>query len=357
MTVSRRRLLVLSNMWPSEQKPYAGVFVKNQVEQYSRDVRIEVDFHCMKRSFTGSVGSASKYLFFFASFAVKHLFRRYDVLHVHYFFPTVILGVLYKLLHPSTLLVVTFHGGDVSFFIGKRRLKPLGKWLIRYVDIGIAVSKSMACRVKTALDFECQHVLSAGVRDDVFYPLQNAQKEFDFIFVGSFTKVKGVDLLVDALRQIATRPISLAFVGSGELCDQIRDLDGFHRVTLLENLTQNELRDAFSRSRFHVLPSRSEAFGLVVSEAMFCGVPVVGARVGGIPEQINDGINGWLIEPGEVGAISDTLIYALELPEDRYRAMVENCLKSNKENTLSAVCDEQLAIYSDMSASRKGRGS
>lgn len=354
MTNSKPRLLVLSNMWPSNEKPYSGIFVRNQVERYASDDRVEVCCHFLKRSFTGIAKSSIKYFLFFASFVARYLFRRFDVVHVHYFFPTVILGVLYKILHPGTLLVVTFHGTDVTHFMERGTLRLLGKWLIQYVDIGISVSESMASKVKAALDFESHYVFSAGVRDDVFYPLVDAQKNFDFIFVGSFIKRKGVDILVEALNQIDTSRMIVAFVGSGELLGEIRNLDGFHKIALFENLTQDELREVFATSRFLVLPSRYEPFGLVVSEAMFCGVPVIGTSVGGIPAQISDGINGRLIDSEDVDALKQALVDAFGLAEERYKEMVESCLQANKENAISVICEEQMQIYTAGVARRRG---
>ena len=355
MTSQVIRLLVLSNMWPSEQKPYSGVFVKNQVDQYSGDKRIEVDYHCLRRSFTGRIGSALKYIAFFASFAKKHLFRPYDVLHIHYFFPTAILGVAYKFMRPRTSLVVTFHGTDITHFMSLSVLRALGRWLIQHVDVSIAVSASMADKIEEVLGVRCQHIFSAGVRADLFYPESSSRKDFDFIFVGSFIERKGFDLLIDACKRISTAKLRLAFIGSGNLIEKIDELNECHEAMTIENLSQSELREAFSRSRYHVLPSRYEPFGLVVTEAMFCGVPVIGSRVGGIPDQIQDEVTGWLVEPGNAEALQKTMMAAIEIPEYRYEAMVQACLQSNRENALSVVCDKQLLIYEQQMEHRRGK--
>ena len=64
-----------------------------------------------------------------------------------------------------------------------------------------------------------------------------------------------------------------------------------------------------------VVPSLQEAFGLVVSEAMACGKPVIGSNVGGIPDQIVDGYNGFLVEPKDPLKIAERILWSIDNPE------------------------------------------
>jgi glycosyltransferase involved in cell wall biosynthesis len=79
--------------------------------------------------------------------------------------------------------------------------------------------------------------------------------------------------------------------------------------------------DALARVRLYnaaeclVLPSRSEGFPSVAGEAAACGTPVLGARVGGVPEMVASGETGWLFEPGDDAALRERLAFALEHPE------------------------------------------
>jgi len=58
-----------------------------------------------------------------------------------------------------------------------------------------------------------------------------------------------------------------------------------------------------------VVPSIQEAFGLIVSEAMACGKPVIGSRVGGIPDQISDSKTGFLVEPRDIESMAEKIIW------------------------------------------------
>jgi glycosyltransferase involved in cell wall biosynthesis len=68
----------------------------------------------------------------------------------------------------------------------------------------------------------------------------------------------------------------------------------------------------FAMSDTVVVPSLQEAFGLVVSEAMACGKPVIGSRVGGIPDQINDGYNGFLVQPRNPTEIAEKIAWLID---------------------------------------------
>jgi glycosyltransferase involved in cell wall biosynthesis len=87
------------------------------------------------------------------------------------------------------------------------------------------------------------------------------------------------------------------------------------RVTMLGAVTDVESVVACSDAL--LLPSAGESFGLAALEAMACGVPVVGARAGGLPEVVTDGVMGILEPVGEVDAMASRLVGLLDDPERR----------------------------------------
>ena len=96
-------------------------------------------------------------------------------------------------------------------------------------------------------------------------------------------------------------PEALLLVGGGgeeqeTLERQARVLGIADRVEFVGPI--HDPRDFYRRLDLFVLPSLDEAFGLVVLEAMAMGLPVIGTRVGGVPEVLTHGVNGWLVEPG-----------------------------------------------------------
>jgi glycosyltransferase involved in cell wall biosynthesis len=77
--------------------------------------------------------------------------------------------------------------------------------------------------------------------------------------------------------------------------------------------------DLIAAADLLILPSLAEAFGLVLTEALYLGTPVVATRVGGIPEIVDDGIDGTLVPPADSRALAQAILELLENPEKRRR--------------------------------------
>jgi glycosyltransferase involved in cell wall biosynthesis len=135
------------------------------------------------------------------------------------------------------------------------------------------------------------------------------------LFVGVLERYKAVDVLADAWRLAAPQipDAVLHVVGRGTLSEVPRrlvaDLPAQTRWT--EVLTTPEVARALDEATVLVLPSRSEGLGRVVVEAFCRGRGVVGSRVGGIPDLVDDGRTGVLVPPGEAPALADALVRVL----------------------------------------------
>jgi glycosyltransferase involved in cell wall biosynthesis len=135
------------------------------------------------------------------------------------------------------------------------------------------------------------------------------------LFVGVLERYKAVDVLADAWRLAAPRipEATLHVVGRGTLREVpeklVADLPAQARWT--ESLPTAEVARALDASTVLVLPSRSEGLGRVVVEAFCRGRGVVGSRVGGIPDIVDDGATGLLVPPGDPSALADALVRIL----------------------------------------------
>jgi glycosyltransferase involved in cell wall biosynthesis len=135
------------------------------------------------------------------------------------------------------------------------------------------------------------------------------------LFVGVLERYKNVDGLADAWRLAAPRvpEAHLHLVGSGTLqpvVEQlVRDLPA--QTSWTERLAPSGVSAALDESTLLVLPSRSEGMGRVLIEAFCRARPVVASRVGGIPDLVEDGVNGVLVEPGDVSALAEALVTVL----------------------------------------------
>jgi glycosyltransferase involved in cell wall biosynthesis len=135
------------------------------------------------------------------------------------------------------------------------------------------------------------------------------------LFVGVLERYKAVDVLAEAWRLAAPRvpDATLRLVGRGTLREVGERLvaEGDGRVTWDASLPTREVARALDEATVLVLPSRSEGLGRVVVEAFCRGRGVVGSRVGGIPDLVEDGGTGLLVEPEDARALAEALVRAL----------------------------------------------
>jgi len=135
------------------------------------------------------------------------------------------------------------------------------------------------------------------------------------LFVGVLERYKNVDGLVQAWRRVAPRvpEARLRLVGGGSLGTLVERLVAElpEQTRWTPRLQQPEVAAALDESTALVLPSRSEGMGRVVVEAFCRGRGVVGSRVGGIPDLVENGVNGVLVEPGDLDALVDALAAVL----------------------------------------------
>jgi glycosyltransferase involved in cell wall biosynthesis len=135
------------------------------------------------------------------------------------------------------------------------------------------------------------------------------------LFVGVLERYKAVDVLADAWRLAVPRvpEATLRLVGRGalsEVAEQlVRDLPAQTRWTA--SLSTLEVARALDEATVLALPSRSEGLGRVVVEAFCRGRGVVGSRVGGIPDIVEDGVSGVLVLPEDANALADALVRVL----------------------------------------------
>ena len=228
-------------MFPSKQKPYAGIFVLNQYKALKKE-GLHVEVFYMLRTFTSPLGSVIKYLRAFFRF-IPRVFKRYDIVHLHYFFPLIIVAHLYKVFYPKSKLVVTFHGSDIKEKIQSKRNRKIFRFFTKKIDHAIAVGNDLSEDIKEKLDLRVKSVLSAGVDRNIFYRESGIQKEYDFIFVGSFIHRKGIDIVIDVIKKQEGKNISFCFVGSGPFLDELKSLQENYNVTILENRTQGRIEN------------------------------------------------------------------------------------------------------------------
>lgn len=193
-----------------------------------------------------------------------------------------------------------------------------------------------------------------GVGASEFDPVALADDATDLAYVGEFRHIKGADLLIEAVARLRGdgKPVTLTLAGDGEETDalkaQIKSLNLGSAVRFIGHV---KARYGFSKGKLLVVPSRGDSMPYVVIEASAAGVPMIAARVGGIPEIFGPHETP-LFAPNSVGAMADAIESALsDLDGARERA------KTLRERIFiqfsqKAMVDGVLSGYRDAFSSR-----
>ena len=187
---------------------------------------------------------------------------------------------------------------------------------------------------------------------NLFTPVQTNSGTFRFIFAGDFVKRKNLFLLVDAAAKLADfnmTNIEVLLAGTGsiekELKSRVTQLGLTNIIHFLGQRTQEELAADIQQSNVLVLPSFHETFGLVLVEAMSCGIPVISTKSGG-PDSIVSESTGILLEDFS----TTTLFMAMKKMIENYHLYSKDNIRSYVINKYSvdAVYPKLLALYNSI---------
>ena len=156
-------------------------------------------------------------------------------------------------------------------------------------------------------------VVHNGLLPEEFSPVTPAADAADLLFLGDMRVLKGVDVLLEAMALLnRSRSVTACLAGDGpdlaQFEAQAKALGLAGKVTFPGRMPA---REAFSRGRILVMPSRAESFPYVVLEACAAGLPLIASRVGGIPEVLGPEN---LVAPGDAEALASRLMDALANP-------------------------------------------
>ena len=258
-----------------------------------------------------------------------------DLLHVHYAIPHSVSAMLAKQMLANQNggrklpFVTTLHGTDITLVGADRSYLPITRFSIEQSDGVTAISKYL--RDRTVQEFDIKkpiQVIYNFVNCDVYRRDDKApQRRSEYadanerllVHLSNFRNVKRVPDVVEIFDRVQKRvPARLLMIGDGPdrataewLARRKGISDRIHFVG-----KQDRVNEKLATADLMLLPSELESFGLAALEAAACEVPTIATRVGGVPEVIEDGVNGCLAEVGDVDGMSRM---AIELLEDEQK--------------------------------------
>jgi len=188
-----------------------------------------------------------------------------------------------------------------------------------------------------------------GVGADEFDPVPLAEDATDLVYVGEFRHIKGADLLIEAVARLRAngRPVTLTLAGDGEETAALKAIVAKRKLgDAVRFIGHVKARYGFSKGRLLVVPSRGDSMPYVVIEAAAAGVPLLAARVGGIPEIFGPFAEA-MFPPDNVEAMADAIAAALDKPDaarERAKALRERIFMNFSQK---AMVDGVLDAYRD----------
>jgi len=163
-------------------------------------------------------------------------------------------------------------------------------------------------------------ILPYGIEINDSYLSKKEKKSgnFNILYVGSLTSHKGVQILIESVKGIENKNLRLNIVGDGNYKNSLIELAGDdERIIFHGKINNDEIGSFYNNANVLVVPSIwYEVLGIVILESFRAGVPVVGSRIGGIPEVIKDGYNGYLFDAGDTLGLKKILENLIENPEE-----------------------------------------
>ncbi len=139
----------------------------------------------------------------------------------------------------------------------------------------------------------------------------------NILYVGNLGEHKGVHILLKAFRKIENMNIRLDIVGKGLCSEKLKSMsENDNRIKFHDFLEGKELIKMYQQANLTVVPSIwYDNSPMVIYESFSCRTPVIGSKIGGIPELIEDGFNGYLFEAGNVNELQKLLENLIDSPE------------------------------------------
>jgi len=277
-----------------------------------------------------------------------------EIIHAHYAIPHAMAALLARMAVPGLKVVTTLHGTDITVVGSDPSYLTMVKMAIRESDGVTAVSEYL--RQETLRTFGVERDIDV-IGNFVEPPGQESpdcrawlapKAAFVLTHISNFRPVKRVMDVLKTFELIRKEvPVRLVMVGDGP--DRV-EAEAFCRekgFTSEVRFTgkQLDIATVLECSDLFLLPSATESFGLAALEAMGHGVPVIASRVGGLPEVIRHGVDGYLEELGDVSAMACDALRLLK--DEGLRRSMGQAARERALNTFAEgpIVDQYEALY------------
>ncbi len=286
-----------------------------------------------------------------------------DLLHVHYAIPHASAAYMAKQILEKggryVPVITTLHGTDITLVGRDKTYAPVVAFSINHSDAITAVSENLKEETYKIFNIEKDIQVIYNFVDvqrfrkkpiDAFRKVIAPDNERIIMHASNFRKIKRIEDVICIFKKLnETIPSRLLLVGDGperpmaealcrelDLCDDIRFVG-----------KQQDMEEIFAIADLFLLPSEYESFGLSALEAMAGGAPVVATNVGGLPEIIKQGENGYM---GKVGDVDQMAQYAIDILKDEatFLKFRENAKRQAERFDITRIVPQYEKLYEQL---------
>ena len=285
-----------------------------------------------------------------------------DLLHVHYAIPHATTAYLAREMlkrDRPVQVITTLHGTDITLVGQEESFYTITKFSIEQSDGVTAVSNYLrdetyrafgcgTCDIRVVPNFVNLLEYRPGEPGCRGKVAPEGHKVISHI--SNFREVKRVKDVIRVFARVRrAMPATLVMIGDGpervDAENEARDLAVMEDVRFLGRL--DSVASLLQASDLFILPSQTESFGLAALEAMACGAPVVASRAGGLPEVIDDGVNGILEPVGSVEAMGRRAVELLRDPA-KYATMRAAAVAKAEQFSANSIVPMYEAFYGEV---------
>lgn len=181
--------------------------------------------------------------------------------------------------------------------------------------------------------------------------VQNNNENINILFLGKLCKAKGVYDVIEAGKYIQNNNVTINLYGDG-------NLEEFEKLIVENNLQKkieikgwisgNKKDEAFRNSDIYILPSYSEGLPMSILEAMAIGLPIISTPVGGTPDAVEEGANGFLIQPGDYKALAEKIDLLAGDKKLREKMGAESYRIAKEKFDINVIIKQLQEIYEEL---------
>lgn len=283
----------------------------------------------------------------------RRIFNDYEIIHFHDD-----ADLSFSLFAQGIEKPKVFHCHTLNDTFGYYKKNILSKTLLKKAaDVYICVAESTRnLLLGLGVPRSKTKVVYNGVDTKRYSPLKEERYTNSILFVGRYEMRKGLHVLLESLYHIKT-PLEVIIIGpvtgskySKFILQLIKKVNTETRHNVLQTgfVPEDEMIRWYQKTTIFLCPSLLDVFPTVIPQALACGAPVIASDVGGIPEIVENDVNGLLVPPGHPGMLADAIERLLENKSLREEYGMNGRRTVERRFSLGSITGELLDIYAEL---------